>query len=120
MFGKTVPIQLGGKTRNLKYGFNALVDLETSLGIPIQGLLQVLTTKATLKDMRAILWVGLIHEDKTLTPEDVGNMIESLSDYEAIGVAVKTAIEAAFPAPEPKATIPGRKRGASKNSLVPR
>jgi hypothetical protein len=104
-FSKSVPIQLGGKTRTLKYGFNALVDLEDTLGIPIQDLMKVFSRGAKLRDLRAILWVGLRQEEPGLTQDDVGNMIESAEDFKAIGEAIRAAMEAAFP-PAEKAAKP--------------
>ena len=110
-FSKTVPITLGGQTRNLKYGFNALVTLEETFGVKINELLTTLAGGLRLSDMRAILWAGLIHEDKALTPEAVGDMIDGVEDIAAIGTAIKAAIEAAFPSAE-KPKVRAR---ASKN-----
>jgi hypothetical protein len=115
MNGKSVSIELGGKTRTLVYDFNALVELEEKIGVGIQDFMKMVTTGARLKDLRGILWAGLIHDEPGLTPEGVGAMITSLSDFTAIGQSVKAAMEAAFPAPEPKATIPGRRNRVPKN-----
>lgn len=96
-FSKTVPIQLGGKTRNLKYGFNALVDLEETLGVSIQDMMKMFASGAKLGDLRAILWAGMKHEEPGLTPEAVGDMIDGPDDFKAIAEAVRAAMEAAFP-----------------------
>ena len=110
MLGKLVPIELGGKTRNLKYGFNALVDLEETFGISIQDFLGVLKTGAKLKDLRTILWVGLLHENEGLTQKQVGEMLDQSPDFSALGQAIKAAFESAFPPIEkkvkPKLAIP--------------
>jgi hypothetical protein len=110
MLGKLVPIELGGKTRNLKYGFNALVDLEETFGISIQDFLGVLKTGAKLKDLRTILWVGLLHENEGLTQKQVGDMIDGYQDFVVLGQAIKAAFEATFPPLEkkqkPKLAIP--------------
>ena len=103
MFGKPVAIQLGGQTRNLKYNFNALVTLEETLNINIQDLMKMFAGGARLKDLRALLWAGLVHEDAGLTQEAVGDMIEGVEDFAVIGKAIREAIEASFPAPD-KAT----------------
>ena len=117
MLGRIVPIELGGKTRYLKYGFNALVELEEALGCGLQDFLGLLQGGAKLKDLRAILRAGLLHEDPALTDEAVGNLLDEAKDLSALGVAIKTAFEAAFPPPpaDVKARVPGRKAGASKN-----
>jgi len=107
-------IELGGKTRNLRYDFNAFVALEEALNISIAEIGALLTGSVKLRDLRAILWAGLIHEDRALTQEDVGKAIGGMQDMAALGVAVRAALEAAFPAPEKKAepalSIPKNRR----------
>jgi hypothetical protein len=113
---ESVGIELGGKRRALRYDFNALVALEEELKISIQDLGSLLGGSVRLKDLRAILWAGLIHEDAALTPKSVGALIGSPKEMAELGKAIRTAIEAAFPPSEPELTIPGRKRnGGSKN-----
>jgi hypothetical protein len=111
-FGKSVPIELGGKTRNLKYGFNALVDLEETLNIPVEDLLNIFSGKVKLGDLRAVLWAGLKHEEPGLTVEQVGDMLDvafnSGENFQKIGEAVAQSITASFPvAPkQPKGRAP--------------
>ena len=113
---ESVNIELGGKTRQLRYDFNALVALEDELNISIQDIGKLLGGAVKLRDLRAILWAGLIHDDATLTPKAVGAMINGVKEMADLGKAIRAAIEAAFPPTEPTALIPGRKnRGGSKN-----
>ena len=100
--GQVVTVELGGKTRSLIYDFNALVDLEEKLDLPIIDLIQHLTGSVRLKDLRNILLVGLRHDDPELTAEQVGAMITDVKHFEVIGKSVKAALEAAFPPPEKK------------------
>lgn len=93
---QSVPIELGGKTRHLRYDFNALVALEDVLGIPISDIGNIMAGSVKLSDLRAIVWAGLLHEDKSLTPEAVGDKLE-LSQIVYIGDKVREAFEAAFP-----------------------
>ena len=68
----TVEIVLD-KPRNLRYDFNALSEIEDKLGVPLTEI----GTKATsAKAIRSILWIGLKHEDKALTEEQVGAMVD--------------------------------------------
>ncbi|MGG3561651.1 hypothetical protein ABES03_08605 [Neobacillus rhizosphaerae] len=61
------------KARHLRYTMNALAEIEDQLGVPLAELQNV---KMTMKNVRVILWAGLIHEDKELTQEDVGEMVD--------------------------------------------
>lgn len=92
---ESVSIELGGKVRHLRYTFNALVALEDELGIPISEIGEILA-KPRLKPIRALIWASLLHEDKTLSPEDVGEML----DPERLGEIAEKVGEAfmlAFP-----------------------
>jgi hypothetical protein len=68
-----VEVELGGKVRNLRYTMNALAEIEDQLGVPLAEMENV---KMTMKNIRVILWAGLIHEDKELTQEDVGELVD--------------------------------------------
>ncbi len=61
------------KKRNLRYTMNALAEIEDQLGVSIT---EVGDIDLTVKNVRVILWAGLIHEDKELTQEEVGDMID--------------------------------------------
>lgn len=93
---QSIPIELGGKTRNLRYDFNALVALEDKLGVPISKIGEVLTGSVSVKNLRTLIWAGLIHEDRGLTQKKVGEWIDfsMLSD---VIVKFTEAFEAAFP-----------------------
>ena len=108
---KTVPIVLGdGKSRTLCYGYNALIALVETLGIQLDGIRAALTGPGMLKGIRGILWAGLIHEDKTLTLEQVGDLLDSemhrLGEFSTL---VAEAIGAAF----------GKTDGGPKNPETP-
>lgn len=61
------------KERNLRYTLNSLAELEDVLGVPLSELENV---HMGMKQVRAFLWAGLIHEDKDLTLEKVGDMVD--------------------------------------------
>lgn len=67
-----VKVQLD-KVRNLRYTMNALAEIEDILGVPLGEMGNI---QMTMKNIRVILWAGLIHEDKELTLEQVGDMID--------------------------------------------
>lgn len=75
-----VPITLD-KPRNIVFDLNAFIELEEIYGSQ-QEAVKAIQTKG-LKHIRAWLWAGLVHEDKTLTQEQVGSLF-SYSDPEVI------------------------------------
>jgi len=84
---KSVTIELD-KARNLRYGMNALVKVEEMTGKSITSLdLESLS----MKDLRTIVYAGIYHEDKELTPEIVGELID---DYSTIGEVAEKLGEA--------------------------
>jgi hypothetical protein len=67
-----VEIELGGKVRTLNYDLNAMAELEDKLGIEVS---EMENMKMSIKNVRAMLWAGLIHEDEELTEKEVGAMV---------------------------------------------
>ena len=65
------------KPRRLRYGINALCMLEDVLGKPLAKLD---TGDLAMKDLRAIIYCGLVNDDKSLTPEVVGDLIDDYSN----------------------------------------
>jgi len=93
---KSVPITLGGKTRHLRYDFNALVALEKELGLPISDIGNLAAGSVSLSDLRAFIWASLLHENKDLTPEEVGEWLD-FSVVGEIADKVSEAFTGAFP-----------------------
>lgn len=81
------------KPRTLKFDLNALAAFEDTTGKSfLRGLsLSGLTTK----DLRALIWAGLLHEDPALTLEQVGAMVHAgnLPDIDRqIGIALGVSL----------------------------
>ena len=89
---KGVLIELD-KPRTLRYGLNALVTIEEQIGRPLTGLD---FNNVSVKDLRAILYAGLFHEDKELTPEKVADLVDDFSNIETISTKVGEAMTLAF------------------------
>lgn len=73
------------KERTLFYDLNALVALEEQ-GIDIAKINEGIK----MSQVRGILWAGLIHEDKELTLEEVGSMVE-VDNLQAVSDAINKA-----------------------------
>ena len=88
------------RPRNIRLGTNALVKVEESTG---RSLTEI-GSSFGIKEIRVVLWAGLIHEDKELTLDAVDDLIDDAGfDYVAdkVGEALNLAM--------------GVKKEASKN-----
>jgi len=75
------------KERVLKFTLNSLIKLK-ELGVDVTKLGE----GVELSQIRALLWAGLIHEDKEITEEYIGDYVtmDNLTEIsEAIGEAFK-------------------------------
>jgi len=98
---KGVLIELD-KPRTLRYGLNALVTIEEQIGKPLTGLD---FNNVSVKDLRAILYAGLFHEDKELTPEKVADLVDEFSSIENISGKLGEAMTLAFGGAETKNAV---------------
>lgn len=73
--------------RNIRLTTNALVKVEEVLNTSLSQM----GTSIGLKEIRALLWAGLLHEDKTLTLETTGDLIDE-ADFEYVSTKVGEAI----------------------------
>lgn len=89
---KGITIQLD-RPRTLRYGMNALAKIEDITGKPI---LALDLNNVGIKDLLAIVYGGLYHEDKTLTIEKVGELIDDYSDLTEIAEKIGEALTEAF------------------------
>ncbi|NTW70680.1 MAG: hypothetical protein HGA49_00345 [Eubacteriaceae bacterium] len=76
------------KPRTLRYGMNALIKIEEMTG---KNLTKLELDNISIKDLRTIIYAGLYHEDKSLTPEKCADLIDEYSD---IGTAAEKLGEA--------------------------
>jgi len=80
------PITLD-KPRVLKLDFNAFCDAEGVVGHT------VIRTDLGMSEIRALLWAGLKHEDRTLTIAKVGEMISGDQLAPVMDVVTKAVAE---------------------------
>lgn len=84
------------KPRTLRYGMNALAKIEDLTG---KSILALDLNKVGIKDLLAIIYAGLYHEDKTLTIDKVGDLIDEYSNLTEIAEKIGEALTAAFGSP---------------------
>jgi hypothetical protein len=63
------------RPRRLKFDINAIADIERETKTGIMSLLQY--ERLGFDSIRVLLWGGLKHEDRNLTIEKVGNLIQN-------------------------------------------
>ena len=81
------------KPRTLRYGMNALVKIEEMLG---KSITKLDLDNISIKDLRTIVYAGLFHEDNTLSPEKVGELIDEHSEIGVVAEKLGEAVTLAF------------------------
>lgn len=89
----TVKINLD-KERTLLFDLNAMVEFEEATGKSLMSGESL--SNLGMKDIRALLWAGLVHEDEKITLKQVGKMVH-LGNIEAISTSIESAFDAAMP-----------------------
>lgn len=90
------PIQLD-RARNFKYGMKAISLVEKKMKKPIS---KVDFNEITMEEAAIIIWAGLQHEDRDLTPEKVMDIIDDHSNVSSVMVEAGNALNEAFGAKE--------------------
>lgn len=83
------------KERHLVFDLNAFCELEDKFGT-INKAFDALQEEGSMKPIRYLLYVGLLHEDETLTEKMVGSLI-TLQNIGEIMQKVTEAIADAMP-----------------------
>lgn len=91
------------KPRNIRLNTNALVKVEEVTGRPIASLLP---GTVGIREIRAFLWAGLIHEDRELTLYETGLLMDKAPNYEYVEDKVTEAIKIAMNYKENEETDP--------------
>lgn len=86
------PITLD-KERNLKYGMKAISLVEKKLKKPMS---KIDLDNMTMEESAILIWSGLVHEDKNLSPERVMDLVDDYSNFPDAIESVMNAINEAF------------------------
>lgn len=86
------PIQLD-KSRNFKYGMKAISLVEKKLKKPMS---KVDFNEITMEDAAILIWAGLQHEDRDLTPDKVMDLIDDNSNIATVLKEAGNALSEAF------------------------
>ena len=69
------------RQRHLKFGMNSMIELEKSLG---RSITSIQDTSFSMEDLRTFLFIGLKWEDKSLTPSQVGDLMDVAIEKEGM------------------------------------
>ncbi len=89
------PIKLD-KVRNLKYGMRAIDLIEKKFGCPVMAKEGMMDGVLTMEEYATIIWAGLVHEDKDLTPDKVMDLIDEHSSLTKVTQDMWKAFNAAY------------------------
>lgn len=87
-----VPIELD-KVRNFRYGMKAMSIVEKKFKKPIA---KVDFENMTMEETATIIWAGLQHEDKSLSPDKVMDLIDEKGNLQEVMAAMSEAMNLAF------------------------
>lgn len=88
---RTYTFEAKEATHTLKYGYNAICDLEESVGKPIQVLFS--EESVGLSTIRMLLWTGLRWKNNGLTKQQVGLICEDLIENGTFQEVGKQAVQ---------------------------
>lgn len=94
---KPINIVLDGKNYEMRVDFNCFAELEEIYG-DIDTVFKRLE-KPSLKDLRNCIYATITHQDESLTPLKVGQMIKRLGEISDINKKVMAALNYAISAP---------------------
>jgi hypothetical protein len=93
------PIKLD-KIRNLKFDMRAINRIEKKYGKPLMKIEGMQDGMLTMDETATIIWAGLAHEDKELTPDKVMDLIDDHSNLRDVSKEMWKALNSAFGADE--------------------
>ncbi|MEW5921562.1 MAG: GTA-gp10 family protein [Bacillota bacterium] len=85
------------KERNLLLDLNAMVAFEEETGSSLLSATSM--SRMGMKEIRALLWACLIHEDESLTVKQVGAMVHA-GNLDEITKSIEKAFAVAMPEPQ--------------------
>lgn len=102
---------LESKNRSLRFDLNAMADFESITGM---GLAQLMQTNAVFAATRALLWAGLKHQDRGLTIQVAGSLIQDymnkVSEIDETREGLKEVLQICIDACITQKAVPGLKK----------
>lgn len=96
-----IPVELD-RQRRIRYSTNALIAMEDQMGKKVGVVIKEFNEGLFgFKDIRIMLWAGLMEDDRKLTLSKVGDIMDDVGFERAVDCIGK-GFEAAFDDGEPK------------------
>jgi len=92
---QSIFIEIGGKTRHLRYDWSAFEAADAELGANIFDIMDKAGSSLSFTQVKVLLWAGLLHEDKALTIDEVVSWL-SPRNYVDLVVKISQAVAAAW------------------------
>ena len=108
---KSIPVSIGGKTYNLRYGINALASLEDKLDKPISDIGELMGKSVRVTLLRTLFWAGLIHNNPDITEIEAGDIMDNAENIVAISEKVVEALTASFSSGDDSKKVPKKPEG---------
>lgn len=86
------PVELD-KVRNFRYGMKAISLIEKKFKKPIS---KIDMDNLTMEETAVMIWAGLVHEDRDLTPDKVMDLVDEYSNIQAVIETIGEAFQGAF------------------------
>lgn len=86
------PVEMD-KTRNFRYGMKAISYIEVKLKKPIS---KINFNELTMEETATVICAGLIHEDNTLTPDKIMDIIDEKGNFNDVLKAMGEAFNNSF------------------------
>lgn len=93
------PIKLD-KMRNLRFNMRAIDRIEKKCGKPLMKIEGITDGMLTMDETATIIWAGLAHEDKELTPDKIMDLIDEHSTLGEVTKEMWTALNEVFKSDE--------------------
>lgn len=99
--------------RNFRFGMKAIALIEKELDKSVS---ELDFDNMRMQDAAVIMWAGLVHEDKELTPDKVMELVDDHSDIKTAFEKMAEAFQEAFGADEDEKNAAGaaKKKASSK------
>lgn len=81
------------KSRNFRYGMKPLHLIEKTLGVKIAKLN---FDDLSQYELAVIVWAGLVHEDSSLTPDRVMDLVDEHSNITQVAEVMGKSFQASF------------------------
>ena len=106
--------EVNGKTKRLKYDFNAIADVEEKSGMGMAKLFS--EDMVGFNTIRLLVWAGLRHEERGITTDRAGMIIKDMMES---GYTLETIMELIMEALTKSGVIPKDAVEKDENPTIP-